>query len=246
MNHFTWCDLSTLDLAKATQFYSDAFGWAVASSGARGDDSTIFSAGSREAGAIYTMPEFFQKIRMPSFWMSYVRVDSVSDSAVRAVALGAKCEIEPTPFDESSQFALIRDPSGAGFTLYEGPELGGRDRKHRPGRMIANELHVPDRALVEEFYRSLFGWDAVADRSYPGRYEFRAASGERIAALIEFDEAIKGPKNYWAVVFAVKNLKQTLQVTRDRGGQVLMPFDRDLGYAMLTDDQGAMFCVTES
>ena len=112
--------------------------------------------------------------------------------------------------------------------------------------MIANELHVPERALVEEFYRSLFGWDLIADRSFQGRYEFRGASGKRVAALIELDEGTKGPKNYWAVVFAARDLKQMMRATRERGGEVLMPFDRDLGYAMLTDDQGAMFCVAES
>ena len=244
---FTWCDLSTFDLEKACSFYGAVFNWSSHSldDSLREDDYTLFYSGSDSSAGAYTMPEFFQNIRMPSFWMSYVRVEALDSTVKLAVELGAKCEIEPTAFDAQSRFALVRDPAGAGFTLYEGPELGGLDKQGRPGRMICNELHVPSLALVEEFYRKFFGWSIVPDQTLSGRYFALSPTGESIASILQLDEATKGPKNYWAVVFATDDLPATLETIADQGGRVLMQPITEFRYAMAIDDQGAMFCVSQ-
>lgn len=183
---------------------------------------------------------------MPSFWMSYVRVESLRHSVDLAVSLGAKCEIEPTAFGAQSHFALIRDPFGAGFTLYEGEDLNGRDKQGRHGRMSWNELHVPSIDLVEPFYRGLFGWAIAPDPSFTYRHAIKSPAGATIASILEIDEQTKGPKNYWAVFFAVRNVSAMLKAVTDSGGSVLMmqPID-DMQFAMATDDQGAMFCLSE-
>ena len=247
-NTFIWCDLSTFELAKASDFYHRVFQWSGRrlEASSREDDYTLFLANSRESAGIYTMPEFFQNIGMPSFWMSYIRVESLAQSVKLAFELGAKCEIEPTPFDASSSFALIRDPSGAGFTLYEGPDLLGRDQEGSPGRMIWNELHIPSLSLVEEFYRNLFGWDIVPDEAYSDRHIIKAASGDAIASILELDEASKGPKNYWAVIFATADVNATLRDVLDAGGSLLMEPSAGFEFTMATDDQGAMFCMAET
>lgn len=244
--HFVWCDLSTFNLGQARAFYGGVFGWeSAAPDGAGvGQDYTLLRAPSGDAAAVYTMPEFFQSIRMPSFWMSYVRVEGLDGLVARAVELGAKCEIEPTWFDETSRFALIRDPAGAGFTLYEGPDLSGRDP--RPGRMAWNELHVPSLTQIEPFYRGLFGWETAPDTDYPNRRWLLSPEGEALASLAEFTEAEKGPKNYWAVQFAAEDIEATLEAIVAHGGMILSHPAEDLGYAMALDDQGAMFCVTRS
>ena len=247
-SEFVWCDLSTFDLPKACAFYTTVLNWSVHSPSAsqRGVDYALFYAGPRPSAGVYTMPTSFQEIGMPSFWMSYVRVESLSRSVNLALELGAKCEIKPTQFDADSRFALIRDPAGAGFTLYEGPDLMGRDEMGRHGRMLWNELHVPSLSMVESFYRDLFGWEIVPDRRLSYRYTVQSSSGDSIASVLELDETTKGTKNYWAVLFATHNLSSTLQAIADNGGQVLMQTSAEIGTSMVTDNQGAMFCVLDA
>ena len=247
-SEFIWCDLSTFDLAKAVAFYKNLFGWTTHTlkGSTRDEDYTLFYAGMRSSAGIFTMSAFFQSIGMPSFWMSYVRVEDLDASLDRAVGLGAKCEIEPTAFDARSRFALIRDPSGAGFTLYEGPDLKGRDARGRPGCMVWNELHIPSLDRVASFYRDLFDWDIAPDPSSTGRHTIHSSRGTPIASILELDEAIKGPKNYWAVYFAVRDISAALRRIRAGGGSVLAePATMGAGFALAADDQGAAFCLSD-
>ncbi len=247
-NTFTWCDLSTYDLHKARAFYQAVLGWSAHSLGASqyADDYTLFYSGSNSAAGVYTMPVPFQNIKMPSFWMSYVRVESLDDCCKRAVELGAKCEVEPTQLDVDSRIALIRDPAGAGFTLYQGPELHGLDSEAKHGRMCCNELHVSDFNEVESFYTNLFGWKINTDPVVPYRKLIHDSTDNTIASALELDESTKGPKNYWAITFATDDIDRTLEAATNAGGEVLMQPDGALGFAMVMDNQGAMFCLTLS
>ena len=92
VSEFVWCDLSTFDLARAYAFYKNVFGWTTHTlkGSTRDEDYTLFYGGARSSAGVFTMSEFFQDIGMPSFRMSYVRVEDLDASVGRAVHLGAK------------------------------------------------------------------------------------------------------------------------------------------------------------
>ena len=69
------------------------------------------------------MPEKFQSIRMPSFWMSYIHVQNIEETVRVAKANGAIIEVSPEAAPGGGLVALIRDPAGAGFTCYESLHL---------------------------------------------------------------------------------------------------------------------------
>ena len=246
MSDFTWCDLSTFALTKATHFYGAVLDWSpYLAGGGMGDDYTIMYADGEAAAGIFTMPDFFQKIRMPSFWMTYIRVESLANSVELAVKLGGKCEVEPTQLDANSQFALVRDPSGAGFSLFQGLPLNGRDYLARNGRMVWSELHVPLDAEIETFYQQLFGWEFCEDQRMSCRRVVHLPSGEVIASVLKLDEATKGPKNYWAVWFAIDDMPQAIRRIESAGGNILMRPGGGHTFCMATDNQGAVFCLTD-
>ena len=66
-----------------------------------------------------------------------------------------------------------------------------------------------------------------------------------IASILELDEETKGPKNYWAVIFATHDINATLREVVAAGGSVLMEPTAGFESTMSTDDQGAMFCIAE-
>ncbi len=239
MNDFTWCDLSTFDLGRALIFYQQALGWEMISGDGSDDDYVQFAHQGEPIAGVYTMPTFFQNIKMPSFWMSYIRVDDLQLKVEAAESLGGKIEIQPTEFDEFSRFALVRDPSGAGFSLYEGPPLRDPVKQECCAR---HELHVPELDVVQEFYRKLFNW-SFSSQTQPGYHAITNEDRAVVGALQEFDDSIKGPKNYWAIVFPCSNLEKTLARIKQFGGRVTEVIDSPNRFAMCFDDQNAMFCM---
>ncbi len=238
--HFSWIDLSTFDTAKANRFYRTLFGWEVETDAA--GYSTCHRQGTLIAG-FYEMPAFFQKINMPSFWMTTLTVPDLDKVVDLARNLGAKIEME----EESGEgrIALIRDPAGAGFTCYEGPARSGTHLPEQAGYWGWMELMVSDATQVIPFYQQLFGWTIHNDT--PDRYSIVTSSGKRIGAIQEASLEEKGPKEYWAVYFTVPDLQQALQDVEAAGGQSGGTFPHEQGEQGLAyDDQGAAFFLLEA
>ena len=241
---FIWADLSTFDIQAAKQFYSQSFGW---NHQELGESYVLCSTDKHPAAGLYTMPEKFQRIGMPSFWMSYIHVQDIQQIVRAAEEHGAKVEIKPQAAPGGGQIALIRDPAGAGFTCYEGDNLGGRDSAGNFGRMVWNELHVSDLSRVESFYTHVFGW-AVRATNDADRYEIYASSSapKPIAGIQVTSNEIKGDKEYWGVYFSVSNLSTASKLIEQSGGKIVA--EQPLGSlpaVLAYDPQGAAFYVVE-
>ena len=245
-NTFTWCDLSTFDLEQAKQFYTGCLGWAFQD---MGDGYALCEVKGEATAGLYTMPDKFQQMGMPSFWMSYIQVSNIHRTVELAKQHGAKIEVEPQPAAGGGMIALIRDPSGAGFTCYDGSDLGmsqvgehGRSAPH--GLRTWHELHVSDLSKVEDFYRHVFGWEIKATKA-DQRFEVTLA-GQPIAGIQVTSNDIKGDKEYWGVYFAVDDLDAQIKLLEQSGGQIVA--EQPLGErraVLANDSQGAAFYLVE-
>ncbi|MEL7231704.1 MAG: hypothetical protein AAGJ85_04260 [Pseudomonadota bacterium] len=174
--------------------------------------------------------------------MSYVRVDDL-DSAVEKARghEGVIIEVEPQAFDENARVALVRDPSGAGFTLYEGPEIGQVGAgASQVGRVIGRYHHVPELGLIEGFYRDMFGWSfrRVAETPWPV-FEVVHPDGSLVAHIEEVPEEIRDKFRYWMPCFGVADMAVFVAQLERRGGAVLN--DLGDGRLLVADRQGASF-----
>lgn len=232
--NFVWADLSTFRPGTTNPFYQKLFGW-------RTSDYMATLSGAPVAG-IYEMPEKFQKIGMPSFWMSYMAVDDIDQVVAVATEQGGKVEIQPSEFDGGGKYALIRDPLGAGFTVYQGSIFDGPN----PGSNRAGHaLFVSDAQAIIPFYSALFGWEF--DQTQAGIWSIQN-HGEEIAELHEVpDPAVRGKEEYWAVLFQSPDLSKSAQIIEQSGGNVLRRMTV-LGenVAMASDPDGAMFMMIET
>lgn len=173
MNNFTWTDLSTFDVEKTKKFYSEIFAWDFYEEKNKfGEKYHIGYLGEEAIAGIYEMPKKFVDINTPSFWMSYIRVEKIQEVVDLARSIhGGLVEVDVTPFADG-KMALVRDPSGAGFTLYEGESLYARESKE--SCVSWNIHHVKNIELVRDFYEKILLW-GIRKSAYENRYSVFSA-----------------------------------------------------------------------
>lgn len=110
----THIDIPVGDLAAATAFYSDLFGWQIAElPGFEGypmwqAPNRISGGGLAPRSADFTQPR------------SYVEVDSIDETLAKAEANGATVQMPKSPISDTSWWASFSDPDGNLIGLYEG------------------------------------------------------------------------------------------------------------------------------
>ncbi len=232
-NNFIWADLSTFDLSVAKSFYSTVLKWHYKES-----SELYHTAHYKEAAVsgLYETPEKFREMNMPSFWMSYIQVASIDKTVAKAKKLGGIVEL--VDHEEAiGPIALIRDPSGAGFIVYEGGKLNARTL-NKNNTLVWNELFVSKAGLVIDFYQKLFHWEIEAGKN--GRYLIYDSKKILISAIQEVSNEIKGKHEYWGVFFAFEDLEKAKKLIKENKGHVVYE-DKKEDFLLATDPLGAIF-----
>ncbi|MEM1163435.1 MAG: VOC family protein, partial [Pseudomonadota bacterium] len=230
---FVWCDLSAYDTGQAARFYSDLLGWSLSGEG----DAT--TATGDPVASIYAMPETFRDMGMPSFWMSYIAVPSVEDCVAKARTTGGKVEVEES-YGPDGQIALIRDPLGAGFTIYEGPMRAGASDHAEAGTRAGHALLVSSADAVAPFYTEMFGWLPVRQGDH--LVAFVDDSGRQHAELHTVPSDDRGGFEYWAIAFTVNDLDAAADHVRANRGSVFGQGQLQSGRSLsVADGDGAAF-----
>ena len=234
-NRFIWADLSSYEPNKTRRFYEEVFGWRYYDS----YDYLTAYKGSTEVVGLYQTPLKFQKMKMPSFWMSYIQVESVQETIEKARRLGGIIELANLE-NPIGGIALIRDTLGAGFTVYEGNSLNSRTVSEE-NTLIYNELHVSNIQKAVEFYEELFEWKFEwLDNSSVDVYGVQ--SNEKIASIYEIENSFKGKYEYWVCSFGVKNLEETITKIRKNKGLIIF---NEGNRVLCSDGSEAFFYVQQ-
>ncbi len=259
-SNFVWTDLSSYDTAASRRFYEAVFGWKSYGMGRIDAEPSdrfgmdhvnyhIATLSDQPAAGIFDMPPFFQEIKMPPFWMSYLAVDDIEAVVARAGDIaGVTIDVEPTAFGDGTM-VLIRDPLGAGFTCYDGPNIDAKGDGSQSGRMVWNELITESILAVEQFYREVLGFDLVEDNGHDGnRVKLTNGAGEEVAGIQEVDASIRSKKVYWVPFFSVDGLAELTSRVNSAGGTQISKtaYGGSLNSAIYYDNTGAVFGVAET
>ena len=117
--HFCWLDLAASDPARAIEFYGELFGWRARTQQANGGTFVRLSREGRDVGSLYAMAPAARSAGVVSHWTPYVRVSDVQAARRRARDLGGSVLVDPFEVDGIARIALIADPGGAAFGLWE-------------------------------------------------------------------------------------------------------------------------------
>jgi uncharacterized protein len=116
---FCWADLNTPDVAKASKFYNEVFGWQLIKdkNGKGNDDYIHIKNGEEFIGGI--PPVHPNNPRTPPHWLTYFLTSDCKGLTAKAKQLGAKAMLESMFMEEVGTIAILSDPQGAVFALYQ-------------------------------------------------------------------------------------------------------------------------------
>jgi uncharacterized protein len=113
---FCWADLMTTDPPRAAKFYSGLFGWKL-ETGQQGGDYLHIKNGEEFIGGV--PPAGSAGPGVPSHWSLYFQVTDCDASTTKAKALGAAVYMPPTTMEGVGRWAVVADPQGASFSLFQ-------------------------------------------------------------------------------------------------------------------------------
>ncbi|MFQ5947574.1 MAG: VOC family protein [Acidimicrobiia bacterium] len=244
---FSWIELATTDTEAAKAFYSALFGWEHEDVPAgEAGTYTMLRLGGRDVAALNEQPKEQRSQGIPPHWTSYVTVADVEESAANVKSLGGTVHVEPFDVMEVGRMAVIQDPTGAFFALWEPKTHIGLGIANVSGALTWNELLTNDTDAAAKFYTGLFGWDAQT-REIPETTYTTFMRGERPAAgMMAIPEHWGDVPPYWGIYFAVDDCDAAATRIKDLGGEIRVPPTDapEAGrFASAVDPQGAGFAI---
>jgi predicted enzyme related to lactoylglutathione lyase len=263
-----WIDTNQPDPEAAVRFYSGLFGWECEDVMPAGSPAKYFIARIRggDVGAISSIPEGAPPMAM---WNTYIWVQSADETTAKAVAAGGKALMEPFDVPDAGRMAVLSDPEGAVFSVWQAGTHKGARIVNESGALNFNGLNTRDVAAGKAFYGSVFGWTTLPmgggaemwtlpgygdhlalDR--PTIKEETAAMGaagfEDVVASINplGDDQPEVPA-HWSVTFGADDADRVAEKAAELGGKVIVPpFDAPWSRStVIADPQGATFMATQ-
>ncbi len=237
-----WVDLFTHDPDAARAFYGAVLGWDATDGDPQfGGYVTFTSDGHRVAG----MMRNDGSNGTPDMWSTYVSTADIEASVATATAAGAQVLAPPMVVGDLGSMAVLLDPAGAAFGLWQPGSHTGFGKYNEPGAVVWDEVHSKDFAKTVDFYSTLFGWtiqktsDTDEFRYYEGQID-----GETVAGIMDSAGFLPPDvPSHWAVYFSVADVDTAAATAVGLGAKVLRgPEDTPYGrMADLTDPTGAAF-----
>ena len=241
---FCWADVTTTDQEAAKAFYGGLFGW-EADDRPVGDDVyySMMRLDGRDVAAISPQQPGQREAGIPALWNSYVSVQSADAVAERARELGGKVHAPPFDVMDAGRMAVMQDPQGAFFMVWEPRAHFGAALVNGPGALTWNELVTPDPDAARDFYRGLFGWTFVAVEGSPTAYHSIKNGRDYNGGVRLLD--VDGVPAHWGVYLGIDDLQAGLSKVEELGGRRLSG-EIDLPTATIAavqDPQGAPFAL---
>lgn len=247
-NTFCWPELMTSDAGGAKKFYAAVFGWDLADSPVGPDQIyTMATLGGKNVGALYQLNDAQRAQGVPPNWLSYVSVADLDATLARAKQLGAAIVVDAMDVFDIGRMAVVADPQGAAFALWQPKQHIGAQIVNEPGTLCWNELYTPNLDASGAFYTRLFDWTSRTDNMGSDVRYTTFSNGDRPAAgMMEIQKEWGQVPPHWMVYFAVADCDATVAEIETQGGRVMnKPMDiPEVGrFAVVSDPQGAVFAV---
>ncbi|HQV70663.1 MAG TPA: VOC family protein [Thermoflexales bacterium] len=239
----TWLDLMSTDPAGSRAFYAKLFGWTYDISGPEFGYYAMAKLNGKEVAGIGGQPP---GVQMPSVWNTYFATSNLAADIDKATWLGGHVMMPAMQIADNGSLAMLTDPTGASFGLWQAGKHIGARLTDEPGTMTWHEMYSHDAKKAVAFYTKML--NAISNPVPGGMEYYMLQHGEaRIAGIMQMTLDMGKIPSMWSNYWVVKNADTAAKLTVDNGGQLMgeildIPFGR---MAMLFDPQGALFKVLQ-
>ncbi len=245
-----WFELISHHEPKARAFYSALFGWSSEDRQLEdGSRYVVAKLGNEYVAAMYAMDPELQEQGVPSHWVVYFAVDDIHAAIDTAIEEGGELLVEPYQVTDMGLTAILSDPEGASFCLWQTGSHPGAGLIGAPGSVTWAELASRDPADAGDFYSRTLGWSVRhLPLSETGAYTTFGSEDEDWGGMLTMDEQWQDIPPHWVLYFAVEDADSASEQADELGGSVIVPpFDvPEVGrLAMLADPSGAAFYVMQ-
>jgi predicted enzyme related to lactoylglutathione lyase len=260
-----WIDTTQPDPEAAVAFYGELFGWEFEDVMPPGAPGRYFVARIR-GGDVAAVGSQMPGAPSSATWNTYVWVTDADATVAKVREAGGSVLMEPDDVGESGRMAVVADPAGAAFCVWQANQHRGAAVVNEHGSLNFNDLHTRDLDAARSFYGAVFGWEAIdvgggSMWALPGYGDFleqrnpgmRERMGE-MGAPERFEDVVASldlrggdVPAHWGVTFGVDDADAIAQRAAELGGQVVVaPFDAPwVRMTIITDPQGATFTASQ-
>jgi predicted enzyme related to lactoylglutathione lyase len=265
-----WIDTNQPDPEAATRFYGGVFGWEFEDVMPADTSGNYFVGRIRggDVAAVGGQPEGAPPIAM---WNTYIWVDSADESAAKIRACGGQVLTEPFDVMDAGRMAVVADPEGAVFSVWQAKEHKGAQIVNEHGSLNFNNLNTRDVESAKVFYSQVFGWKLFdfggggvgwalpgyaefLEQRDPGMRERMTEAGapegfaDVVAGITPLGDDQPDVPAHWGVAFAVDDADAAAAKAFELGGRVIVPpFDAPwVRMTVLSDPAGATFVASKS
>jgi hypothetical protein len=233
---FIWHDLVTPDLLVAGKFYEELFGWQI---DYEGKYAVVRNGGKLIAGILQLEPA--DGSTRDGVWIPSVSVADVDAAVSRVTANGGMILKGPIDMEQRGRLVLISDPQRADLVLLSAKGGDPADTEAAIGDWLWDEIWTDDPDNIEEFYRSVLGYDEMA---YGDDYDVFLREGEWRAGI----RLVRDAKQHmlWVPVVRVADPEATAQRVSELGGVVWVAPDEAPSKgdtALIGDTTGALLLI---
>lgn len=262
-----WADTNQPDPEAAVEFYQGLFGWEL-SNDMPADSPGKYYMARLDGGDVAAVSSIPDGAPPEATWNTYIWVDDADETAKKAKEAGGTMISEPFDVDDSGRMAVLADPEGAVFSVWQANKHRGASVVNVAGAVVFNTLNAPDLERATDFYGAVFGWKPYGDEgseqfwAQPGYGDLleernpglKAGNAEMgmpgfedvVAARAEIPADSETPP-HWGVTFGTDDADQTAERAAELGGEVVvLPYDAPwVRETVIRDPQGAIFTASK-
>lgn len=247
--HFCWVELCAQNAQQAKAFYTQLFNWQPNDMPLpQGGFYTMLQSQGVDIGALYQMDDTRLKQGVPSHWLSYIATDNIEATVEKAKLLGAEIIMGPMAVGDAGTMALLFEPNGAMFALWQANQHSGSGIKDEANTPCWNELASKNAEQSTRFYCQLLGWESRTEAMGDMMYTLFIQDGKQVAGMLEMTEDWGEMPAHWMVYFQVDDIQGLLERVTQLGGSVCVPASQIDGvgtFSVITDPDGGFFSVLQ-
>lgn len=241
----SWFDVMVPDVKKAAEFYHAIFGWDYI---ANGEDYGFYHMAMLQERTVAGIGQAPEGSNIPAVWTVYYAAVDVDALSQKVIDLGGAVINEPMDVPEQGRMAIVQDPTGAVFGLWQAINHIGAGITDVHGAMAWCEVNTPDAEASLAFYNALFGTTADKLELASSPYYLLKQGETTVGGILQMNEEWQGVPPHWMAYFHVDDVAATCKKVLATGGKVCIePFMLEDGrhIAVIDDPFGATFSITQ-